>query len=289
MPDAMIVPLAVATFLSVAVAASHRLLPPALATRSTAIGVVVVVAAGVPTVWMTGIGYLAHAPVVGGWLDSCAESLGEHHGISPWLGLPALVLSVVGLIRATGRLRTYLAVRQAEGGIHIVEHDEMFAFTVPGKGGRIVLSDALYDRLSADERTVVLAHEAAHARHRHDRYLIAAELAAALLSPLRVLVRRLQFSIERWADEEAAAACGDRELVFRTLGRVALYSSQTAPSLAFAGLGVPARMGALKSPPVPEPRSRARAVLWLAISLTGVFAAFQLHHLVEMLLAYCPG
>ena len=56
-------------------------------------------------------------------------------------------------------------------------------------------------------------------------FALVAAVTAALLVPLHPLVNRLRFSVERWADEEAVRECGDRNLVARTLGRVALIGA----------------------------------------------------------------
>lgn len=289
MPEAMVVPLLASAVLALAVAAFHRRLPPVLATRSTTVALVVVTAAAVPTLWITAVTFLVHAPVVGRWLDSCAQALDVHHPVSPWLGVPAVLLSVIGLWRAIDTLRTYRSVRHREAGVDVVEDDDLLAFTLPGPGGRIVLSTSLEASLSEEELRVVLAHERAHGRHRHDRYLLVAQLAAALLAPLQPLVSRLRFSIERWADEEAVRECGDRRFVARTLGRVAVYSADRQPVLAFAGLGVAARMNALMAPPMRAPRSAVRVALLVLILSTAVFAGFQIRHLVQMTLAFCFG
>lgn len=289
MPDAMVVPLVVSIAIALLVAACHRRVPPVLATRATTVALVVVAGAAVPTVWMTAVSYATHAPLIGRWLESCVEPLSAHHAITPWLGIPAIVLTAVGAWRTVAVLRSYREVHRAEGGVHVVDHDDVFAFTAPGKGGQIIVSSALDARLTPDELQVVLAHERAHARHRHDRYLLVAQLAAALLVPLQPLISRLRFSIERWADEEAVAECGDRRLVARTLGRVALFTAEPQPALAFAGLGVAARMNALLEPPVSDPRWFSRVSLALLIGLTATFAAFQVSHLVEMTFALCFG
>lgn len=106
---------------------------------------------------------------------------------------------------------------------------------------------------------------------------------------LRPMATRLQFSLERWADEMAVAHCGDRGFVARTLGKVALRSVTPTRAMSFSGLGVPARVAALLSPPLASLRSGTNAVLWGAIALTGMLAAFQIHHLAQMVAALCSG
>lgn len=133
----------------------------------------------------------------------------------------------------------------------------------------------------------MVAHERAHAHYRHDRYLLIAELAAAALPPLRALARRVNYSIERWADEAAAAVCGDRRMVAITLGKVALQT--TPPTVAgFSGLGVASRMGALLEPPIASPHRGMLLVLWSSIVTTAGFSLYQLHHLERLLTALCP-
>jgi hypothetical protein len=95
------------------------------------------------------------------------------------------------------------------------------------------------------------------------------------------------FSIERWADEAAACACGDRELVAVTLGKVALHSNP-ATVAGFAGLGVAARMGALLAPPVPSPRRSHLVAMWVALAVTAAFSLYQLHHIERLVAALCP-
>lgn len=69
---------------------------------------------------------------------------------------------------------------------------------------------------------MLLAHENARLRHRHDLYRLLPDLGTAanpLLRPLSAAVRR---GIERWADEEAARVVGDRRLVARAVARAGL-------------------------------------------------------------------
>lgn len=286
----LFLPVLLSAVVAMLVAAVHRRLPPVTAARATTASVVVVAAAAIPTVWIVALGYLAHVPFLEGRLDWCVEAFGVHDPIPPWIGVPAVMLAIAGLVRAQRVLSTYRRLRHDHtGGIEVADHDDLFAVTLPGKGGHVVISSALDATLSPDERRVVLAHEQAHGQHRHDRYLLSTQVAAALLPILRPLVSRLQFALERWADEHAVAKVGDRSFVARTLGLVALRSSSPTGALAFAGLGVPARMEALMAPAARPLRSHSYAALSGAILLSAVLAVFQLHHLVGMLTALCPG
>ncbi len=290
MTAGLLAPLAIAMILAVLVTAVHRRLPPTIAARAVTTTMAVVAAAGVPTLWILSLGYVAHVPLLGGRLDWCAEAWGVHDPIPAWLGVPALILSGAGILRVRTVLRSYRRLRQNEpGAVEFAEHALPFAFTLPGRGGQVVVSTGLVDILDEHEQQVVLAHERAHAVHRHDRYLLIAQVAAALMPPLRTLASRLQFSLERWADEAAVDHCGDRRFVARTLGKVALSSVSPAfAALSFAGLGVPARVAALLSPPRPPVLPRYSGTLWCAIAVTGVLAAFQIHHLALLLTALCP-
>jgi beta-lactamase regulating signal transducer with metallopeptidase domain len=209
--------------------------------------------------------------------------------VSPWLSAAAGLVAGVGVWRVASVLRAHFQLRRVDGGVQFVEHDTPFAFTAPGRGGLIVVSSALDDALEADEMAVVLAHERAHVRHRHDRYLLLVQLIAACLPPLTPLVRQIRFSIERWADEDAVADCGDRRLVAQTLGRVALMGAPMSGALAFGGLGVAARMDALLSPRVVPSRGVGRILVPVLVALTAACALLQIRHLSGMVLALCWG
>ncbi len=290
MLPSLILPLLVALSLAVMVTTIHRRLPPVLAARAVAVTVVVVAGAAVPTLWIVGLGYFTHAPFLGSGLRWCIDVFGAHDRISPWIGLPSLLLAAIGTLRAARVVRAHRRLRHDhQGFVEIACHEQPFAFTLPGRGGHVVLSSGLVELLDDDERNVVLAHELAHATHRHDRYLLVAQLAVATIPMLRPLTSRLQFSLERWADEAAVEECGDRQFVARTLGKVALRSVTPVGAMSFAGLGVPARVSALLSAPAPTPRAPLLIGLWSAIVVTGALAAFQVHHLGSLVTALCPG
>lgn len=286
----IVIPLVAAMALAVAVTTFHRRLPPAPAARAVTVALSVVVGAAAPTLLIFSLGYLVNLSILGIDLDWCAEAMGVRVRVPGWAGVPSVVLTVIGVTRAVRILRMYRRLRHDRpGSVEIAGHDEPFAFTLPGRGGHVVLSTGLVELLDADEQAVVLAHERAHATHRHDRYLLVGQLAAAAVPMLRPLASRLQFSLERWADEAAADECGDRRFVARTLGKVALYQITPVGALSFVGLGVPARVAALLAPAPALPLSPLVVALWCATVVTGVLAAFQIHHLASVIMAFCPG
>jgi predicted Zn-dependent protease len=229
--------------------------------------------------------------------------------------LAAIALSAA--VAAAGRM-TYRRVRallaaagQARclpgtGELVIMRDDTVAeAFAVPGRPGRIVVSTGMLAALSSGERQALLAHERAHLRSGHHWFIAAAQLAAAANPLLRPLARTVAFTVERWADEDAARVCGDRRLVARTIARAALAKASAARSGAvpawsagfalgvtgsrsdlddLAGGGpVPRRVAALLTCP---PQRRLLLVIGVAVVLaaTGVCtleALRDLHDLLE--------
>jgi Zn-dependent protease with chaperone function len=184
------------------------------------------------------------------------------------------------------------------------------AYTVPGWPGRIVVTAGMLDALTPAERQVLLAHEGAHAGHHHYLFTALSHFAAAANPLLRPVAAAVSYTVERWADEAAAAHCGDRRLAARAVGKAALASARTAASgglgpaaRAQAGLTgivgaldrrrgpgpVPRRVAALLAPaPAVRPLLVAAAASVVVVSgAAALDAAFALHALVE--LAQVPG
>jgi Peptidase family M48 len=200
------------------------------------------------------------------------------------------------------------------GQVVVTEDDAADAYTLPGWPCRIVITSGMLRVLSGPERDVLLAHERSHAAGSHYLFTSAARLAAAANPLLRPVAAQVGYTVERWADERAATATGDRPLTARAIARAALASSAAPPERggAMAALGlviltrdkrdgkhrrrdvrgagpVPRRVAALLGPP---PRTRlllaGAAVALVAISgLSALDAAVSLHALVE--LAQGPG
>lgn len=102
------------------------------------------------------------------------------------------------------------------------------AYAVPGWPGRIVVSAGMLDSLDDAGRAALLAHERAHLRGRHYAFTSTVRLAAAVNPLLRPLADAVEYTVERWADERAAQAVGDRRLVAETIARAAVAAKRGA-------------------------------------------------------------
>jgi hypothetical protein len=183
------------------------------------------------------------------------------------------------------------------GQLVVLADDAADAYAAPGWPGRIVVTSGMLGALSQNEREVLLAHERAHAAARHYLFTAAARLAAAANPLLRPVAAAVGYSVERWADEQAAAATGNRPLAARTVAKAALAASaapprRPAPAAVLAACGpldargagpVPRRVAALLSPP-PRPRLLLLATAVALVALSGLSvleAARDLHGLIE--------
>ncbi|MGA5299766.1 M48 family metalloprotease [Nucisporomicrobium flavum] len=187
--------------------------------------------------------------------------------------VPGPVALVAGLALLAGSVRLWLdihrrtrthrqlrAVGAAQQGLVIADWSAPLAVAVPGQlghDGHLLVTTGILRLLNAEERRVVFAHEQAHLAHGHHR-LVAVAAAAAALNPLLVPVRdAVAYLVERWADEEAALAVGDRDLTAQAVARAALATLGSGPSAALGIHGGAAvhRVQALAEP-TPAPRRR---------------------------------
>ncbi|MFJ9338705.1 M56 family metallopeptidase [Streptomyces sp. NPDC101733] len=189
-----------------------------------------------------------------------------------------------------------------DGDLLLVTDPDPQAFALPGRrgcGGRIVVTTGMLRTLGPAEREVLFGHERAHLADRHHLLSATAHLAAAVHPALRSLRPALDFHLERWADEEAASAVGDRRLAATAIARAALAAASSASSspagrgrgpLLSVGSGpVPRRVEALLRPAPVRPRARrtrAAAVGLLSTvavsALLSVALAYGLHEYVEL-------
>jgi beta-lactamase regulating signal transducer with metallopeptidase domain len=221
-------------------------------------------------------------PRFGQW---SAPELRHHMGFPVAAGVIALIVVALclgaAIVRATLSLRALLSAARvarslepAAGDLVFVQDETPVAYSVAGRRGRIVVSTSMLTALSAGERRVLIAHEASHLRHQHQLYLHLAHLAAAANPLLRPTAGAIQSAIERWADEDAAAEVGDRQLAARALARAALARSGHPPLrhvLAAADDRIAARVQLLLAPP--QPMNWPPVVLIVAAALLSWTAA----------------
>ncbi|MDA2813436.1 M56 family metallopeptidase [Nocardiopsis sp. RSe5-2] len=216
----------------------------------------------------------------------------EHGPVPAPVGVLALALLAVGAVgTALLALRWWRGMREVRrhgDGAGVVADDRPMAMAVPGRRGGVMLSRGLLRMLGRDQLSVVLRHEHAHLRHRHHVYAAAGALAAALFPPLAPVHRRLRFDLERWADEEAAAAVGDRGLVARTIAQVSLAAPGPGPSWhpGLADYQVVRRVEALlDEPPSANPVAGPALLGGTGVASGGVASTcVELHHLAFLLL-----
>jgi predicted Zn-dependent protease len=165
---------------------------------------------------------------------------------------------------------------------------KVFAYAVPGANPLTVVSHGLLAQLDTNERDIVLAHEAAHHVHRHDRYVLIGELAAAIFAPVRFVVRGLEHALERWADEHTAAVIGDRRTVALTVARVALLRGDCKRPVGVLGFALHSpfsttrRVRSLLQPP---PVAWGWSVLFAGGGV--VCLAAQVHHFDGLMQSIC--
>ncbi|GAA0558073.1 hypothetical protein GCM10010172_46380 [Paractinoplanes ferrugineus] len=139
----------------------------------------------------------------------------------------------------------------AAGGVVVADWDEPLAVAVPGRPGQVLMTTGMVRVLDADERRAVLAHERAHLAHRHHLAVLLTSAAASVNPLLRPARDAVSFLVERWADEEAAAGLGNRDLVARAVARAALATADfrtPAPALGVHGGVIVRRVKALHRP-----------------------------------------
>ncbi|MFD7301961.1 M56 family metallopeptidase [Streptomyces pharetrae] len=210
---------------------------------------------------VVGTAQLPGNPLPDGWSDPEVRAAVPQDEVAGKLAVPALLAVAVACGRLlwrhrTVRRRAHRALAGLPGtGVAVLPDDTPYAYALPGgardRTGRVVVTTGLLSGLRPAERRALFAHERAHLSARHHRFLLVVRLAARanpFLPPLRTAV---SYTAERWADEEAARAVGDRRVVARAIGKAALVSRGTPlPTLAgFAAPGpVPRRVAALLGP-----------------------------------------
>lgn len=113
---------------------------------------------------------------------------------------------------------------------------------------------------------MLFAHEHAHLSGRHHLLSFLVDLCVTVHPAVRGLREPLQFHLERWADEEAAATVGDRKLAAAAVAKAALAEAAQQrrarrgyPQLSVTSGPVPQRSGH-RFPRLPQRAHRVRVV-----------------------------
>lgn len=298
-------------------------LPPVAGTWLLAASALALALASSAVLGLLALSALVRIPLVAAVADMSVQVISRSAPASLPVAIAAGALLAAAAAAATRAMWRRVAAivaagRQARrlpgsGQIVVTEDDAADAYTLPGWPCRIVITAGMLRALSAPERDVLLAHERSHASGSHYLFTSAARLAAAANPLLRPVAAQVCYTVERWADERAATATGDRPLTARAIARAALATSAAPPDrtgtvtalglvtregedgakkgrhrsrrAGLRGAGpVPRRVAALLSPP---PRTNlllpVAAVALVALSgMSAVDAAHNLHALIEL-------
>lgn len=285
--------LACVLFGALAPRAASRL-PPATASRLLAAGALIAAATCATVLALLAFTAVGQVPQIAGLGHWSRRTLHQASPVSRVVGWACLaVLTALGALSAravrrqvrevVGVYRLAAAFAEHPTTLVVVSDPVPQAFALPalprlpGRGalpGRIVATQSLLRTLDAGQRRAMLAHEHAHLARRHHYYTLAARLAAATNPLLWRLPAAVTLATERWADEDAAVAVGDRALVARALGAAARHGpAQNGGTAALARDEVPERVRALMSPPParrPVPTAAAIVLLLLAAGATAI-------------------
>ncbi|WP_326707192.1 M56 family metallopeptidase [Streptomyces cyaneofuscatus] len=212
---------------------------------------------------VVGTAQLPGNPLPDGWSDEEVREAVPHDAFAGKASILALVAVTMACgftvhrhYRFRARAHRTLAGLPGGGDLAVLPDDVPYAYALPGSPGRVMVSTAMLSALDPAERRALLAHERAHLDGRHHRLLLATRLAGCINPLLRPLQAALVYSTERWADEEAARATGDRRLTARAVGKAALISASGPAAAAMAGFAaagpVPRRVAALLGPVPPD-------------------------------------
>lgn len=206
---------------------------------------------------VVGTAQLPGNPLPDGWSDPEVREAVPYDEVAGRAAIPALLAVLAACASATWRhLRVRRDATRALAGlpdrsVAVLPDDTPYAYALPGRRDRVVVTAGMLAELSGRERRALFAHERAHLAARHHRFLLAAQLAACANPFLRPLRTSLTYTTERWADEEAAATTGSRRTVARAVAKAALVT-RGAPAATLAHLAavgpVPRRVAALLAP-----------------------------------------
>ncbi|MBL7498026.1 M48 family metalloprotease [Frankia sp. CNm7] len=182
-----------------------------------------------------------------------------------------------------------------DSDVVVVDDERVEAFALPGRpgaAGRVVITSGLRETVDSRLYEAVVAHERAHLARRHHRLVWRVRLAGLLQPILWPVISRVDYLVERAADEAAARSVGDRDDVARALAHTALASlgpgrasgRRMGPLAMNSSPGVvPRRIAAIMSPAQTRRWLLAVPLLLAAGTVVWTFeCAYDLHELVAL-------
>lgn len=270
----------------------HRQLRPAIAVPVLTFLATTSAITVLSSLTLLALGFVGHIEWVAERFAWCRDLAHSQEGVSALIGFAATValsVAVLSIVRHERRRPRTNRSSVVDSELVVLPGNHATAYAVPGKPGHIVVSAGMLRALDNQERRVLLAHERAHLHHKHHRYLRLSELSATGVPLLRPVSERIRFATERWADEVAASAVGDRRLAARAIARAALATTPgPPPALAMAALGVPARVNALLEDSSARSHAGTATTGLVAIALLAVGGStVQFHHLMAFAKTLC--
>jgi Zn-dependent protease with chaperone function len=253
-----------ATIACVVLALSHHRFGASRAAWTCLVALCLPVAAILPLLAHFSIGAVVSIPQFGPRLHDIAHHEGIHTRPNWQLGIAALALFTFAIVRSARVVTEYrrlareshsvsvsqespqgLGLSREHSSIDIANDDSVFAHARPGRHAGITISRGALALLTPDEADAVIAHETCHRRHRHDLFLLAGSICTSIMPFLRPVFTRLVFSLERWADEEAAHRCHSKITVAQALTKMTTGLPLSRFALGASHVGIVARLTAL--------------------------------------------
>ncbi|MFJ6658832.1 M56 family metallopeptidase [Streptomyces sp. NPDC091377] len=209
---------------------------------------------------VVGTAQLPGNPLPDAWSDPEVRAAVPYDEVAGRAAIPALLAVAVACGRTLGRhgrlrRRSHRALTGLPATqVAVLPDDAPYAYALPGGPirDRIVVTTGLLRTLGSAERRALFAHERAHLTGRHHRFLLVVALAARANPFLRPLRTAVSYTTERWADEDAARAVGDRRTVARAIGKAALVSKAPRGARGSGGGPLPTLAGFASPGPVPR-------------------------------------
>jgi len=226
--------------------------------------------------WRTCLGELRH------YYGDASLTVAGLAGVAAAMVVGRLMYSAVSHLHAVARVRRRhqrsLALLSAEAdGLVVLPHPVPAAYCVPGRPGRIIVTDSAMRALEPDQLDAVLAHERAHLTGRHALLVGTAavlERTFGTVAPVFGHSRREVVAlVEMIADDAAARACPAPRVAEAVLN----LANGATPTIALAASGsdILRRLRRLATPPRPLGWIRTSAalatlVVGVALPLTAV-------------------